>query len=548
MATFGGNTVEAAGGTGGPVFVFDTITALSALCSATKVVFGNDGEITAAWSFNTGPLDDGTPRVTLATDDPAVAALEAIEDYLDTEVAAILTAVELIDNVVETDRFAVNLIAGVVGVSAGAGATDTGTQRVRLASDDTAIGQLGQIANNTNNASVSLGIIDQWDETDRAKVNIVVGQAGVSAGAGPVAANTPRVTHASDDPAVALLTTIDADTSGILVAAQIMDDWDESDRAKVNIIVGQAGITGGAGAVALNTPRVTHASDDPAVTALQIIDDWDETDRAKVNIVAGQTGISAAAGAVAANTPRMTLASDDPAVAHLATIVTNTTGTGTSLAILDDWDESDRAKVNPIAGQAGVQGGAGTITALTQRVTIATDDESNNFLGTIAAGVVNQDSALAAGAFGYVQLVQARNTEPTAVGTTGDAAFVLATMLGKQVVMPYAIPASTWQYASVSGGVTDTADDVAKAAAGVGVRNYITHASVVNGHATVSTEVVIKDGSTVIWRGWAQAGGGGVSERFDPPLRGTANTAVNVTNITTGSATYFNLQGFVAAE
>lgn len=44
-----------------------------------------------------------------------------------------------------------------------------------------------------------------------------------------------------------------------------------------------------------------------------------------------------------------------------------------SLAIIDDWDETDRAKVNPIAGQAGVQGGAGTVTALTQRVAIATD-------------------------------------------------------------------------------------------------------------------------------------------------------------------------------
>lgn len=44
-----------------------------------------------------------------------------------------------------------------------------------------------------------------------------------------------------------------------------------------------------------------------------------------------------------------------------------------SLAVLDDWDESDRAKVNPIAGQAGVQGGAGNVTALTQRVVLATD-------------------------------------------------------------------------------------------------------------------------------------------------------------------------------
>lgn len=44
-----------------------------------------------------------------------------------------------------------------------------------------------------------------------------------------------------------------------------------------------------------------------------------------------------------------------------------------SVEIMDDWDESDRAKVNPIVGQAGVQGGAGAVSANTQRIAIATD-------------------------------------------------------------------------------------------------------------------------------------------------------------------------------
>lgn len=66
--------------------------------------------------------------------------------------------------------------------------------------------------------------------------------------------------------------------SAIQTAVEIMDDWDESDRAKTNIIVGQAGISAGAGSVAANTPRVTHASDDPVTTALQLIDDAVFTD------------------------------------------------------------------------------------------------------------------------------------------------------------------------------------------------------------------------------------------------------------------------------
>ena len=111
-----------------------------------------------------------------------------------------------------------------------------------------------------------------------------------------------------------------------------------------------------------------------AATSLAVIDDWDESDRAKVNVVVGQAGITAGAGAVAANTPRVTHASDDPVT--------------TALQIMDDWDESDRAKVNPIAGQAGVQGASGTVNALTQRVVLATDvalPAGTNIIGALSA-------------------------------------------------------------------------------------------------------------------------------------------------------------------
>lgn len=44
-----------------------------------------------------------------------------------------------------------------------------------------------------------------------------------------------------------------------------------------------------------------------------------------------------------------------------------------SLSVIDDWDESDRAKVNPIVGQAGVAAGTGVDGATVQRVTLATN-------------------------------------------------------------------------------------------------------------------------------------------------------------------------------
>lgn len=71
----------------------------------------------------------------------------------------------------------------------------------------------------------------------------------------------------------------------------------------------------GAGAVGTGTQRTILASDDPAVVALQVIDDWDESDRAKVNVIAGQSGVDGGAGVVSAATQRTTLASDDPLVA-----------------------------------------------------------------------------------------------------------------------------------------------------------------------------------------------------------------------------------------
>lgn len=89
----------------------------------------------------------------------------------------------------------------------------------------------------------------------------------------------------------------------IQTAVQIMDDWDESDRAKVNLIVGQAGISAGAGAVGATTPRVTLASDDPLVAAVTASigynDDHTITRTADTNVYAANDVIGAATGSTA---------------------------------------------------------------------------------------------------------------------------------------------------------------------------------------------------------------------------------------------------------
>lgn len=95
-----------------------------------------------------------------------------------------------------------------------------------------------------------------------------------------------------------------------------------------------------------------------ALTALQLIDNIVSGSGVNISQINGVTPLMGS-GATGTGSLRVTSATDSPEV--------------TALQIMDDWDESDRAKVNIIAGQVGVQGGAGASTALTQRMAIATD-------------------------------------------------------------------------------------------------------------------------------------------------------------------------------
>ena len=58
----------------------------------------------------------------------------------------------------------------------------------------------------------------------------------------------------------------EASAAAIKTSVEIMDDWDESDRAKVNLITGQAGIDGDSGNKSAKTVRVVLATDQPLLT------------------------------------------------------------------------------------------------------------------------------------------------------------------------------------------------------------------------------------------------------------------------------------------
>lgn len=131
---------------------------------------------------------------------------------------------------------------------------------------------------------------------------------------------------------------------------------------------------------------------------------------------------------------------------------------------------------------------------------------------------------------------------------------VLGSSAAAPLVVGYASAPAAWQYAAGSGGIADTADVTLAAAPAAGVRNYLVALQIINTDASVGTEVVIKDGATVLWRGFAPASIALVTQPsmvsivFPQPLKQpTTATALTAAAITTSAQLYVNAQGFAAA-
>ena len=195
---------------------------------------------------------------------------------------------------------------------------------------------------------------------------------------------------------------------------------------------------GDVGAIALDADGAVHISDggntitvdgtvdlgstdnavlDAIAASLAVLDDWDDSDYANVNLNVAGSDIAANAGTMSATTPRVTIATDDThfgavgaaadvdGVVHgqlryigagLDTLETTLSNIETAIQIIDDWDDSDYANVNINLAGSDAQAGEGTISASTQRVTIATDDDAVAHLGNLfydtAAAVTPHDT------------------------------------------------------------------------------------------------------------------------------------------------------------
>lgn len=139
-----------------------------------------------------------------------------------------------------------------------------------------------------------------------------------------------------------------------------------------------------------------------------------------------------------------------------------------------------------------------------------------------------------------------------AAGTTARQQQAIGTLIGVPVTKPYSIPEGEWSYGAAASGIVNTTTAVTiKTAAGAGIRNYITSIQVMAETLTTATELAIRDGAagTVIWRTKIPTGGLPTTTiAFPSPLKGTANTLLEVVTLTASGAgaVYFNAQGYAA--
>lgn len=111
------------------------------------------------------------------------------------------------------------------------------------------------------------------------------------------------------------------------------------------------------------------------------------------------------------------------------------------------------------------------------------------------------------------------------------------------VIKQYAEAGSDWVYATpVASPIAVNTAVAMKAAAGAGVRNYVTGFTAYNNSATASV-ISIQDGTTVIYTDYLPANGS-IRVTFPSPLRGTANTAMNVVLATAATSTFVSAQGY----
>ena len=237
---------------------------------------------------------------------------------------------------------------------------------------------------------------------------------------------------------------------------------------------------------------VTEASAAAIAASASVLDDWDESDRAKVNPVVGSAGLAGGAGVDAANALRVSIATNTPLPAG-----TNNIGDVDVLSIIPGTAATNLGKAEDAAhasGDTGVMALAVRNDAQTVRgadndyIPLATDGPGNlRIVGNVAHDAVDAGDPHKIGG-------QARTTNPAAVADA-DRVNAIFDKLGKQIVVGAIRELKAIQNTTITSSTAETTIVTAVASTFLDVYGLV----IANTSAT-GTEVTIKNataGTTV---------------------------------------------------
>jgi hypothetical protein len=201
-----------------------------------------------------------------------------------------------------------------------------------------------------------------------------------------------------------------------------------------------------------------------AATSLATIDDWDESDRAKVNLIVGQAGVAAGAGAVGATVQRVTLASDDPAVVSLAALDNAVSENELQVDVVAALPAGDNA-----VGRVKLTDGTDVADILdltnSNPLTVAIVDTNGDQIASFGGGTqYTEDAAAAANPVGTAPILVRKDTPASEVSADGDNIAQRGSTYGAAYVT---LIDNGGNFLSVGGG-TQYTEDAAAAANPVG--------------------------------------------------------------------------------
>ena len=146
--------------------------------------------------------------------------------------------------------------------------------------------------------------------------------------------------------------------------------------------------------------------------------------------------------------------------------------------------------------------------------------------------------------------IECRTATKIAV-TSGQVVRPIGTTDGRMVVKPHSVPQLEWSYTTDSSGIANTAVAVTIKSSTATLRHYITSIQISADALTNATVLAIRDGAagTILWCTKIPTTGMTLTNVvFEDPIRGTANTLLEVVTLTASGtgAVYFNAQGYSA--